>query len=232
MLNSEALAFPRYDLPFCLAVQQLQPEASVICFNQKHPDSSGKEHMTLVVRFGSKSLSKWQQSYGPTKLELLGMVTSILDCAGYLRGRQFIVECDHQGLKPLFQKSLKGAIYERWLAILQEFNFEICYKPAAQTVVPDALSRCIPGTNDTPQDSSPDETDQHFPYVHEQTGKITFPNGTNLRDMLCQEQVNHTTLPRATQTVVKPDTDYDADTEMDCVSQQSESLCVRTSQKD
>ena len=75
---------------------------------QIHPDG-----VSRVVRFGSKGLSKWQQSYGPTKLELLGLVTSVLDCASYLRGRHFIVECDHQALRPLFQKKLKGQIYER-----------------------------------------------------------------------------------------------------------------------
>ena len=51
------------------------------------------------------------------------------------------MECDHQALKPLFKKNLKGAIYERWLAILQSFNFEIRYKKAEEMIVPDALSR-------------------------------------------------------------------------------------------
>ena len=73
------------------------------------------EKKQCVVRFGSKSLSKWQQSYGSAKLELLWIVTSIVDCASYLRGGQFVVECDHKALKLLFQKNLKGAIYERWL---------------------------------------------------------------------------------------------------------------------
>lgn len=63
-----------------------------------------------VVRFGSKGLAQWQRSYGTTKLELLGMVTAVLDCAPYIRGRHCVVECDHQALKPLFQKQLKEAI--------------------------------------------------------------------------------------------------------------------------
>ena len=33
-----------------------------------------------VVRFGSKGLSRWQHSYGPTKLELLGIFTAVMDC--------------------------------------------------------------------------------------------------------------------------------------------------------
>ena len=97
-----------------------------------------EKDVARVVRFGSKFPSKWQQSYGPTKLELLGMVVSILDCSDYLRGNRFVVECDHQALKPIFQKQFKGAIYERWLAILQQFNFDLQYKPAEQMQVADA----------------------------------------------------------------------------------------------
>ena len=111
LLNSEALAFPRYELPFFLGVDSSSRGIGYYLY-QKHPSDSGNETIR-VVRFGSKSLSHYQTSYGPTKLELLGVVTSILDCASYLRGRKFFVECDHQALKPLFQKSLKGAIYER-----------------------------------------------------------------------------------------------------------------------
>ena len=57
---------------------------------QKHPTDSSDESVR-VVRFGSKSLSHYQTSYGPTKLEFLGVVTSILDCASFLRGRKFFV---------------------------------------------------------------------------------------------------------------------------------------------
>jgi hypothetical protein len=39
-------------------------------------------------------------------------------------------------------KQLKGAIYERWLAILQQFTFEIKYKPVEQLTDAVALSRC------------------------------------------------------------------------------------------
>ncbi|CAG2206375.1 unnamed protein product [Mytilus edulis] len=134
-----------------------------------------------IIRFGSKSLSRWQQSYGPTKLELLGMVTSILDCADYLRGTQFIVECDHQALQPLFMKQFKGAIYERWLAILQQFTFEIQYKPAEQMKVADALSRC-----ENPENipiESPAEDDPFFPLVTENTGEIRLPGGVKFVDL-------------------------------------------------
>ncbi|CAC5408312.1 unnamed protein product [Mytilus coruscus] len=112
LVNTDNL--PRFDLPFILAVDTSSKRIGHMLY-QKDPTKEKQN----IIRFGSKSLSRWQQSYGPTKLELLGMVTSILDCADYLRGTEFIVECDHQALQPLFMKQFKGAIYERWLAILQ-----------------------------------------------------------------------------------------------------------------
>ena len=52
---------------------------------------------------------------------------NILDCADYIRGNSFVGECDHQALKPLYQKQFKGAIYE--------------HNKAEDMQVPDALSR-------------------------------------------------------------------------------------------
>jgi hypothetical protein len=131
LMNSEILSFPRFDLPFVLAVDSSSTGIGYILYQRNIDNSDDK---VQIIRFGSKSLNTWQKSYGPTKLELLGVVTSIIDCASYLRGNKFTVECDHQALKPLFQNKLRGAIYDRWLAVLQQFNFDIKYKPAAQKI--------------------------------------------------------------------------------------------------
>ena len=130
LMNSEILSFPRFDLPFVLVVYS-STDIGYILY-QRNPDNS--DDKVQIIRFGSKSLNTWQKSYGPTKLELLGVVTSIINCASYLRGNKFTVECDHQALKPLFQNKLRGAIYDRWLAVLQQFNVDIKYKPAAQKI--------------------------------------------------------------------------------------------------
>ena len=164
LLNSEALAYPRFDLEFRLAVDTSAKGIGYMLYQVHDHDQK------RVVRFGSKGLSKWQQSYGPTKLELLGVITSVLDCASYLRGRHFVIECDHQALKPLFQKQLKGAIYERWLAILQQFDCDIQWKSASQMVVPDSLSR-MPKYTDI-LSCSPDEEDEFFPFVPENPTKV------------------------------------------------------------
>jgi len=64
---------------------------------------------------------------GKNRTELLGVVTSIVDNSSYLRVSEFIVECDHQALRSHFENKFKCAIYERWLAVLQQYNFEIIY---------------------------------------------------------------------------------------------------------
>lgn len=110
-MNSTILTFPDYKQEFYLGVDTLSRGIGYI-LHQKVPTDENETDIR-VIRFGSKTLSKWQNSYGPTKLELLGMVTTILDCSLYLRTRPFVVECDHQALKPIFQNRLKGAIYER-----------------------------------------------------------------------------------------------------------------------
>jgi hypothetical protein len=195
LVHSEALAFPRFDLQFRLAVDTSSKGIGYMLY-QIH-DNGNKR----VVRFGSKGLSKWQQSYGPTKLELLGVVTSVLDCASYLRGRHFVIECDHQALRPLFQKQLKGAIYERWLAILQQFDCDIQWKSAAEMVVADSLSR----TPTYPEvlSSSPAEDDDFFPFVSDKPTVVRLLSSEKSAEKLC---INHVDL-------MKKSDVYDADTE-------------------
>lgn len=135
------------------------------------------EESVRVIRFGSKSLNSWQKSYGPTKLELLGVVTSITDLSSYLRGNKFVVECDHQTLRPLFRNKLIGAVYDRWLTLLQQFNFEVRYKPGSKMQIADALSRCTINTL-CDEGESPQENDPYFPYENEEIGNIHFVNSS------------------------------------------------------
>ena len=75
LMNSDALSFPRYDLPFYLV---MDTSSKGICYMlyQKHYTNLKNIH---VIRFGSKSLAKWQQSYGQQ-----GSVSSGLSTAGSL----------------------------------------------------------------------------------------------------------------------------------------------------
>ena len=97
---------------------------------------------------------------------------------------------------------MKGKLYESWLAILQNFNFQIHYLHGGQIAVPDTLSRCNPEAS--PQ-SSPEVIDAFFPYVQETpTGVIELPGGVQLRDLIGSSQgCNHLNV----------DDGYDVDTD-------------------
>ena len=65
LLNSEVLAFPKFNIPFFLAVDSSSKGIGYMLY-QKHQDESGNFSKIRVVRFGSKALNHWQRSYGPT----------------------------------------------------------------------------------------------------------------------------------------------------------------------
>lgn len=65
--------------------------------------------------------------------------------------------------------------------ILQQFSFDIVYRPASQMVVPDALSKCRVALKDTAP--SPDEEDVNFPYATEQQRVISLPSGHNISEI-------------------------------------------------
>ena len=62
LLSSKALAFPRFDIEFHIAVDTSSKGIGYMLY-QIHEDGKPR-----VVRFGSKGLSKWQHSYGPTQI--------------------------------------------------------------------------------------------------------------------------------------------------------------------
>lgn len=172
LVTSKALAFPWFDLDFHLAVDTISKRIGYMLYQILD------NGLPRVIKFGSKGLSQWQQSYGPTKLELLGLVTSVLDCAPYLCGCHFVAECGHQALNPLFQMQLKGAFYEQWLAILQQFNMDIVYKSASQMVIPDAFP-CTQTFQELLTSSPEDTHDLRFPYVSEKSTQIKLISPSN-----------------------------------------------------
>ena len=80
LLNSEVLAFPRQDLQYRIQVDSSKNGIGYMLYQMlplsEVPNKSERERVR-VIRFGSKSLKKHQVSYGSTKLELLGLITSV-----------------------------------------------------------------------------------------------------------------------------------------------------------
>ena len=59
----------------------------------------------------------------------------------YLKGKEFRLRTDHSSLQWLYNfKNLTGML-TRWLEILGNYQFQIVFRPGAQNVAADALSR-------------------------------------------------------------------------------------------
>lgn len=110
-----------------------------------------------VLAYGSKALSKEQRSYCPTQKEMFSLVYFIEYYREYLIPRPFIIRTDHSALKWLRRAhSSRNDMLVRWNTILdnftfdvdgdilgrlQEYNFQILYRPGKYHGNADSLSR-------------------------------------------------------------------------------------------
>ncbi|POM68334.1 Enzymatic Polyprotein [Phytophthora palmivora] len=93
------------------------------------------------VAFASKVNSNAESNYSITELECLAVVWSVKLFRPYLYGRSFTIVTDHSALKWLMTRPNLAGRLHRWSLTLQEYDFEIQYRPGSTNVVPDALSR-------------------------------------------------------------------------------------------
>lgn len=94
-----------------------------------------------VIEYASRRLNKSEKNYSASDRELLAIVWSLEKWRHYLFGRAFVVCTDHQPLTYLQSvKNPKGRM-ARWISRLQEYNFQVRYKPGSDNKVADSLSR-------------------------------------------------------------------------------------------
>ena len=135
LIKAPVLAFPKEDLPYIVDTDASDYGIGGVlsqCIE-------GTEH---VIAYYSKSLNPAQQKYCTTRRELLAVVATLDHFKGYVWGPKFLVRTDHAALVWLTNlKNIQGML-ARWLAKLQQFNFDIVHRPGAQHGNADGLSRC------------------------------------------------------------------------------------------
>ena len=135
LIKAPVLAFPKEDLPYIVDTDAIGYGIGGVlsqCIE-------GTEH---VIAYYSKSLNPAQQKYCTTRRELLAVVATLDHFKGYVWGPRFLVRTDHAAVVWLTNlKNIQGML-ARWLAKLQQFNFDIVHRPGAQHGNADGLSRC------------------------------------------------------------------------------------------
>lgn len=94
------------------------------------------------VSFLSRTLNKTEESYATNEKEMLAIIWSLKSLRNFLYGsRKIKIYTDHQPLTYALSNKNTNSKLKRWKSILEEYNYELQYKPGKANVVADSLSR-------------------------------------------------------------------------------------------
>lgn len=132
------LSFPDFSKPFYLYTDASNSGLGSI-LSQTDPDDPSGEKKPIC--YASRSLRGPEVGYSPTHKEALAVRWAVEKFKPYLYGRKFIIYTDHKALEHIQSvKDSTGQLF-RWSLFLQDYDFEIRYRPGSNNANADALSR-------------------------------------------------------------------------------------------
>jgi RNase H-like domain found in reverse transcriptase/Integrase zinc binding domain len=133
--NAPLLKIPSLRKPFVIAT-----DASAVALGAVlSQDYNGKEH---PISFASRVLTEAEMNYSVVEKELLAIVFAIKKFRCYVYGNRFTVFCDHNPLQFIATMKDPTKRIARWLMWLQDYDFQVVYRPGKQNTNADCLSRC------------------------------------------------------------------------------------------
>nr|GEU65077.1 reverse transcriptase domain-containing protein [Tanacetum cinerariifolium] len=93
------------------------------------------------IHYVSKIMTEAESNYTTTEKEMLAVVYAFEKFRSYLIMNKSIVYTDHSALKYLFSKKDAKARLQRWILLLQEFDFKVVDTKGAENYAADHLSR-------------------------------------------------------------------------------------------
>jgi hypothetical protein len=134
--HAPILILPNPTLPFTVTTDASTFAVGAV-IQQQQDESKGLQ----PIAFLSKKLSTAETKYPIHEQELLAIILALKEWRHYLYGNHFTVITDHHSLQYLQSQPHLSPRQTRWLEFLQQFDFEIIYKPGKSNTVADALSR-------------------------------------------------------------------------------------------
>lgn len=134
--------------------------------------SQGQISQDLPIAYASRTLNKAECNYSTIERELLAIVWAVQHFRPYLYGRKFIILTDHRPLTWLFKCKDPSSRLIRWRLKLEEFSYEIRYKPGRINANVDALSRNPVQVNCQTENRKEEEHYNDFIKYHYENTKI------------------------------------------------------------
>jgi predicted aspartyl protease len=142
LTTSPVLARADFNRPFILLCDASRSGLGCV-LSQMSPETKQEQ----VILYMSRSLKAAEKNYGVSKLECLALVWAVQQLRPYLLGAHFTVISDHSALKGLLNDDKPTGILARWITILNEYSFEIKYRPGKLLSNADFLSRHVEHVN-------------------------------------------------------------------------------------
>lgn len=134
LIGSQVLQMPDFSQPFNLTTDASNFAIGAVL-------SQGPIGRDRPIAFFSRTLNKAECNYSTIEKEALAIVQSAKHFRPYLFGSKFNLYTDHQPLTYLFNIKDPNSRLVRWRLALEEYDYNIIYKPGKQNVVADGLSR-------------------------------------------------------------------------------------------
>jgi hypothetical protein len=134
LMSGPILRYPNFSEDFILTCDASNEGAGAIL-------SQGEVGKDLPIAYASRSFNKAERNYSTTEKELAAIVWGIKHFRPYLYGRKFRVVSDHKPLAWIMSVKDPGSRLIRWRLQLEQYDYEIVYKPGKMNTNADALSR-------------------------------------------------------------------------------------------
>jgi len=130
------LQIPDYEKEFMLRTDASNKGMGAVLLQRN------KNEEWVPVQWASKKFSPTEFRYPIPEKEMYAIFWAVKKFEYELRGRRFKIETDHKSLAEIRKKpDFNNVRINRWVEKIQEFDFEITYKPGEEMVVADSLSR-------------------------------------------------------------------------------------------
>lgn len=135
LVSAPVLSFPTREGHFILDTDACHDGIGAVL-------SQVQEGKEKVIAYASHKLSQSERQYCITRKELLAVYKYTTQFKHYLYGKKFTIRTDHRALCWMLNwKRPSTSQYCSWIAELENYDFEIHYRPGKEHINADALSR-------------------------------------------------------------------------------------------
>jgi len=157
LLQSVALHYPNYDWQWILRVDASDDACGAVLLQQRPTDGA-----LLPINLSSKKFSSHAARWAIIEKEAFGCYFGVHSNDYFLRGKEFILETDHNNLVWIHSSEVPKII--RWRVFMQSFVFTIRHIKGSLNTLADYLSRMY-SPSDAPSPLTGGEMDQSISVI-------------------------------------------------------------------